>query len=111
MALTAAFSTPVVVYHVRICEVYDNNIVFSGADRTCQLLTNSRCASSPAGRSYVATFGDFTEDAVLTRVRLLNAAVEEEGNVGIFLCHGNSRLVFPWEARNSPSVFLISSFP
>ena len=33
-----------VAYHIRICKVYDDNIIFSGADRVCQLLTNGRCA-------------------------------------------------------------------
>ena len=81
-------------YHVRICEVYDDNIIFSGADRVCQLLTNGRCAHLRL-KVIGCDLRGLHKDTVLTRIRLLNAAVEEEGNVGIFLCPSNSRLSLP----------------
>ena len=83
-----------VAYHVRICEVYDDNIIFSGADRVCQLLTNGRCAHLRL-KVIGCDLRGLHKDTVLTRIRLLNAAVEEEGNVGIFLCLSNSRLRLP----------------
>ena len=81
-------------YHIRICEVYDDNIIFSGADRVCQFLTNGRCAHLRL-KVIGCNLRGLHKDTVLTRIRFLNAAVEEEGNVGIFLCLSNSRLSLP----------------
>ena len=77
--------------HIGIGEVCDNHVVFSGFDRLDESVADLRRAHLRL-QVISRNLGTLDQDPVLTRVRLLHAAVEEEGDMGIFLRLGDSGL-------------------
>ena len=77
--------------HIRVREVDDDNVVFSGLDRFHQLVTNSRGA-----HLWLKVVGShlrrWNQNSVLTLIRLLDTAVKEECHMCVLLCLGNSGL-------------------
>ena len=82
-----------VAYHIRVCKIDDNDIIFAGLNRLHQLIAHDRCAHlrfQVVGRDLLRRRN---QNAVLARVRLFHAAVKEEGNVCVFLSLGNTGLL------------------
>ena len=82
-----------VAHHIRVCKVNDDHIIFSGLNGLNQLLTNHRGAHLRLQIISWNLLGRRNQDPVLALIRLLNAAVKEEGNVGIFLGFCDSGLL------------------
>ena len=70
-------------YHIRICKVDDDYIVFSGPDGFCQLIAYFVSAHL---RLQVVSgdLGGIDQDTVFSFVRLLYPAVKEEGHMCVF---------------------------
>ena len=80
-----------VTYHIAVCEVEDNNVVLAGQDALYALLGNGRLAHLRL-EIIGCNLRGRNEGAILARVLLLNAAVEEERNVCVLLGLGNAEL-------------------
>ena len=78
-------------YHIRVCEVDDDHIVFFRTDSFGQLVAYFICTHL---RFQIVSsyFRGFYQNAVFAFVRFFYSAVEEEGNVCIFFCLGDSCL-------------------
>ena len=77
--------------HVRIRKVNDNYIILSGGNRLHQLVRNLIRAHLRL-KIIRRHLRGVDQNSVLALIRLLNAAVEEEGNMRVLLCLGNSGL-------------------
>ena len=77
--------------HIRVGKIDDDNVILSGFNRLHQLVADSRCAHLRL-KIVGSHLRRRNQDSILSLVRLLHSAVEEEGNMGILLCLGDSRL-------------------
>ena len=78
-------------YHIRVREIDDNHIVFiclDGLHQTVAHLGSAHLGLQVVGRH----LRGFHQDAVLALVRLLYAAVEEEGHMGVLLRLSQAKL-------------------
>ena len=80
-----------VTYHIAVCEVEDNNVVLAGQDALYALLGNGRLAHLRL-EIIGCNLRGRDQSAILARILLLNAAVEEERNVCVLLGLGNAEL-------------------
>ena len=79
-------------YHIRVCKIDDDDIIFAGLNRLHQLIAHDRCAHlrfQVVGRNLLRRRN---QNAVLALVRLFHAAVEEKCYVCIFLGLGDTCL-------------------
>ena len=72
-----------VAYHIRICEVNDDHIVFSRTNSLYQLIAHLRRAHLRL-KVVSGNLRRFDKDPVLSLVRFFYASVKEKGNVGVF---------------------------
>ena len=77
--------------HVGICEVGDDNVILAGLDRLYETVADFRSAHLRL-KVVGGNLRALDKDAVLARIRLFNAAVEEEGDMRILLGLGNTCL-------------------
>ena len=80
-------------YHIRICEVYDNDIVFIRTNRFYQIVANfiGTHLRLHIKRSY---FWRVYKNTVFSFKLLLFAAIKEKCNMCILLCLGQTKLFF-----------------
>ena len=77
--------------HIRVRKVDDDHIVLSGQDGFGKTVADFRCAHLRL-KIIGGYLRGFDQDTVFSLVRLFDAAVEEESNMGIFLGLGDTGL-------------------
>ena len=79
-------------YHITVSEVHHNKVIFIFVDSVYQFILHFVSAHF---RFQVISsyFRRWNEDTVFVVERSFTATVEEESNMGIFLCFGNMKLV------------------
>ena len=72
-------------HHIRVGKVNDDHVILSGANGLHQLIAHRRGAHLRL-KVIGGYLGGLHQDPLLSRIRLLHSAIEEEGHMGILLC-------------------------
>ena len=79
-------------YHIRVCVVYNNQIIFSGANCLYQTIGYGNCAHFRL-QIIGCNLGRGHQPTILIGIGFLHTAVEEKRNVCIFFCFRCSQLL------------------
>ena len=78
-------------YHIRVCKIDNDHIIFTRFDCIHQLVTNFRCAHLRL-KVISCNLRRFNEDSVFSFVWFFYSTVKEESNMCIFFCLSNTNL-------------------